>query len=94
MTAHLSPGDVIPGTRYRVISRLGEGAMGAIYAALHIDLEKRVALKTLLPEIAGVPEAVERFRQEARAASKIGSPFICDVTDFGELPDGQVFFVM
>lgn len=94
MTAHLSPGDVIPGTRYRVLSRLGEGAMGAIYAAEHIDLEKRVALKTLLPEIAQVPEAVERFRQEARAASKIGSPFICDVTDFGSLPDGQVFFVM
>jgi tetratricopeptide (TPR) repeat protein/tRNA A-37 threonylcarbamoyl transferase component Bud32 len=94
MTAHLSPGDVIPGTRYRVLSRVGEGAMGAIYAAEHIDLEKRVALKTLLPEIAQVPEAVERFRQEARAASKIGSPFICDVTDFGSLPDGQVFFVM
>ncbi|MDX2023532.1 MAG: protein kinase [Deltaproteobacteria bacterium] len=94
MTAHLSPGDVIPGTRYRVLSRVGEGAMGAIYAAEHIDLEKRVALKTLLPEIAQVPEAVERFRQEARAASKIGSPYICDVTDFGALPDGQVFFVM
>lgn len=94
MSAHLSPGDVIPGTRYRVLSRVGEGAMGAIYAALHIDLEKRVALKTLLPEIAQVPEAVERFRQEARAASKIGSPYICDVTDFGALPDGQVYFVM
>lgn len=94
MTAHLSPGDVIPGTRYRVLSRVGEGAMGAIYAAEHIDLEKRVALKTLLPEIAQVPEAVERFRQEARAASKIGSPYICDVTDFGALPNGQVFFVM
>ncbi len=94
MTALLSPGEVIPGTRYRVIARVGEGAMGAIYAAEHIDLEKKVALKTLLPEIARVPEAVERFRQEARAASKIGSPYICDVTDFGNLPDGQVFFVM
>ncbi len=68
--------------------------MGAVYQAEHVDLEKRVALKTLLAASARDPKAIERFRQEARAASKIGSPFICDVTDFGELPDGQVFFVM
>ena len=68
--------------------------MGAVYQAEHVDLEKCVALKTLLGAAARDPKAIERFRQEARAASKIGSPFICDVTDFGELPDGQVFYVM
>jgi tetratricopeptide (TPR) repeat protein len=68
--------------------------MGAVYLAEHVDLEKRVALKTLLAATAQDPKAIERFRQEARAASKIGNPFICDVTDFGSLPDGQVFFVM
>lgn len=68
--------------------------MGAVYAAEHVDLEKRVALKTLYGRSAKDPVAVERFRQEARAASKIGSPYICDVTDFGQLPEGQVFFVM
>jgi tetratricopeptide (TPR) repeat protein len=68
--------------------------MGAVYQAEHVDLEKRVALKTLLGAAAREPKTVERFRQEARAASKIGSPFICDVTDFGQLPDGQVFYVM
>ncbi len=68
--------------------------MGAVYQAEHVDLEKRVALKTLLANVARDPKAIERFRQEARAASKIGSPFICDVTDFGELPDGRVFYVM
>jgi serine/threonine protein kinase/tetratricopeptide (TPR) repeat protein len=90
----LPPGEIIPGTRYRIVTRIGAGAMGAVYQAEHVDLEKRVALKTLLASSARDPKAIDRFRQEARAASKIGSPFICDVTDFGELPDGQVFFVM
>ena len=90
----MPPGEIIPGTRYRIVTRVGAGAMGAVYQAEHVDLEKRVALKTLLANTARDPKAIERFRQEARAASKIGSPFICDVTDFGELPDGQVFYVM
>ncbi|HEX7596786.1 MAG TPA: serine/threonine-protein kinase, partial [Polyangia bacterium] len=90
----LPPGEIIPGTRYRIVTRVGAGAMGAVYQAEHVDLEKRVALKTLLAASARDPKAIERFRQEARAASKIGNPFICDVTDFGALPDGQVFFVM
>jgi serine/threonine protein kinase len=90
----LPPGEIIPGTRYRIVTRVGAGAMGAVYQAEHVDLEKRVALKTLLAASARDPSAIEHFRQEARAASKIGSPFICDVTDFGELPDGQVFYVM
>jgi serine/threonine protein kinase/tetratricopeptide (TPR) repeat protein len=90
----LPPGEIIPGTRYRIITRVGAGAMGAVYQAEHVDLEKRVALKTLLANVARDPQAIERFRREARAASKIGNPFICDVTDFGELPDGQVFYVM
>lgn len=68
--------------------------MGAVYEAEHVDLEKRVALKTLLGASARDAKAIERFRQEAKAASKVGSPFICDVTDFGELPDGQPFYVM
>lgn len=90
----LPPGEIIPGTRYRIVTRVGAGAMGAVYQAEHVDLEKRVALKTLLAASARDPKAIERFRQEAKAASKIGNPFICDVTDFGELPDGQVFYVM
>ncbi len=94
MQPMLPPGEIIPNTRYRIITRVGAGAMGAVYLAEHVDLEKRVALKTLHAASARDPKAIERFRQEARAASKIGNPNICDVTDFGELPDGQVFFVM
>jgi tetratricopeptide (TPR) repeat protein/tRNA A-37 threonylcarbamoyl transferase component Bud32 len=94
MIARLLPGQIIPGTRYRVLAKVGQGAMGVVYAAEHVDLEKRVALKLLAARIARRPDALERFRNEARTASKIGSPYICDVTDFGELTDGRLFLVM
>ncbi|HXU81950.1 MAG TPA: protein kinase, partial [Polyangia bacterium] len=94
MTARLLPGQIIPGTRYKVLAKVGQGAMGVVYAAEHVDLEKRVAIKLLAGRVAQRPDAVERFRNEARTASKIGSPYICDVTDFGTLEDGRVFLVM
>jgi tetratricopeptide (TPR) repeat protein/tRNA A-37 threonylcarbamoyl transferase component Bud32 len=94
MSARLLPGQIIPGTRYRILAKVGQGAMGLVYAAEHVDLEKRVALKLLAARIARRPESLERFRHEARTASKIGSPYICDVTDFGELEDGRLFLVM
>jgi tetratricopeptide (TPR) repeat protein/tRNA A-37 threonylcarbamoyl transferase component Bud32 len=94
MTARLLPGQIIPGTRYKVLAKVGQGAMGVVYAAEHVDLEKRVAVKLLAGRVAQRPDAVDRFRNEARTASKIGSPYICDVTDFGTLPDGRVFLVM
>jgi tetratricopeptide (TPR) repeat protein len=92
--SRLPLGQLIPGTRYRVRAKLGEGAMGEVYLAEHVDLEKKVALKLLNSIFARQPDSVERFRQEARAASKIGNPYICDVTDFGYTPDGRVFFIM
>ncbi|HVR03532.1 MAG TPA: serine/threonine-protein kinase, partial [Polyangia bacterium] len=90
----LGRGEVIPGTRYRILSKIGEGGMGSVYLSEHVDLEKKVALKLLRPDVARDAETLQQFRQEARAASKVGSPYICDVTDFGELADGRVFFVM
>jgi tetratricopeptide (TPR) repeat protein/predicted Ser/Thr protein kinase len=87
-------GGVIAGTQYRVLSRLGSGGMGTVYAAEHVALEKKVAIKVLRADLGNRPNAVDRLRDEARAASRIGSPFICDVTDFGQIPDGRVFFVM
>jgi tetratricopeptide (TPR) repeat protein len=87
-------GEVIPGTRYRILSKIGEGGMGSVYLSEHVDLEKKVALKLLRPDVARDAETLQQFRQEARAASKVGSDYICDVTDFGELGDGRVFFVM
>jgi tetratricopeptide (TPR) repeat protein/tRNA A-37 threonylcarbamoyl transferase component Bud32 len=92
--AGLPLGAIIPGSQYRVITKLGAGGMGSVYAAEHVALEKRVALKVLRSDTAHPQQAIDRLRDEARAASKIGSEFICDVTDFGQTPDGRVFLVM
>jgi serine/threonine protein kinase len=92
--AGLPLGAIIPGSQYRVITKLGAGGMGSVYAAEHVALEKRVALKVLRSDTAHPQQAIARLRDEARAASKIGSEFICDVTDFGQTPDGRVFLVM
>ncbi|MDJ0765240.1 MAG: protein kinase [Myxococcota bacterium] len=86
-------GKVIQG-RYRVLDQLGEGGMGVVYVAEHVEIEKKVALKILRDDFSKRPEVVERFRQEARSASKIGHPHIVDVTDFGQTESGGVFFVM
>lgn len=79
---------------YRLDTILGRGGMGTVYAGEHIYIKKPVALKILHPQFARYPEAVNRFLREARAASAINHPNIVDVTDFGVLPDGLVYFVM
>ncbi|HSC88452.1 MAG TPA: serine/threonine-protein kinase [Polyangiaceae bacterium] len=80
--------------RYRVDSLLGEGAMGRVYLAEHVLMRKRVALKVLHPELTAVPEIVQRFEREARAAAHIEHPNVAAGTDFGRLPDGSVFLVL
>ena len=80
--------------RYRVLEMLGYGGMGTVYLAEHVTIEKKVALKVLLPEFAGRSDLRERFLQEARAAARIGHENIVDITDFGTTPDGSAFFAM
>jgi hypothetical protein len=80
--------------KYYVEKKLGEGGMGAVYLCQHVLLEKAVALKVLHGEFARKPELVQRFMQEARAASKIRHENVIDISDFGATSDGIVFFVM
>jgi len=79
---------------YRLDKILGRGGMGTVYSGEHVYIRKQVAVKVLHPQFARYPEAVNRFLREARAASSINHPNIVDVTDFGVLADGLVYFVM
>lgn len=68
--------------------------MGIIYQAEHLLLEKQVALKVLRDDISLRPSVIERFRREAKSASKIGHPHIIDISDFGTTPSGASYYVM
>jgi len=91
--AGVRPGDVLAG-KYRIERVLGQGGMGVVVAAHHLQLDEKVALKLLLPEALSNPEAVSRFAREARAAVKIKSEHVARVIDVGELPNGSPYMVM
>ncbi|MFT3699864.1 MAG: serine/threonine-protein kinase [Kofleriaceae bacterium] len=80
--------------RYKIDKKLGEGGMGAVYLATHNILDKHVALKVLHGEFARKPDLVERFMQEAKAASRIRHENVIDISDFGATDEGLVFFAM
>ena len=79
---------------YELGAILGRGGMGTVYAGEHVYIGKKVAVKVLHKRFVRYEDAVKRFLREARAASAINHPNIVDVTDFGPMPDGGVFFVM
>lgn len=93
LAAPVRPGDLVA-EKYRVEETLGVGGMGVVVAARDEVLERRVAIKFLLPRLAGSDTAVQRFVREARAATRITSEHVVRLLEIDKLPTGTPFFVM
>jgi eukaryotic-like serine/threonine-protein kinase len=80
--------------KYRLEEKVGEGGMGTVYRATHIQMENTVAVKILHPQLSSDQTAVERFRREARSAAQIRHPHAVAVTDFGVTKNGGIAYLV
>ena len=80
--------------KYEIRGVLGAGSMGVVYHARHTTLGKDVAIKVLRRRLVSDKNVVRRFKQEARAASRLNHPNTIQILDFGELDDGELFMAM
>jgi serine/threonine-protein kinase len=80
--------------KYRLKEKVGEGGMGTVYRAVHVQMEHTVAVKILHPHLASDSVAMERFRREARSAAQIRHPNAVAVTDFGVTKDDGIAYLV
>jgi serine/threonine protein kinase len=80
--------------KYRLDEKVGEGGMGTVYRATHVQMENTIAVKILHPHLASDQTAIERFRREARAAAQIRHPNAVAVTDFGVTREGNIAYLV
>ena len=80
--------------KYRIESQLGRGGMGAVFAARHLALGQRVAIKVMLPDLLEDTDAVRRFAREARAAAALRSEHAVRIHDVGRSETGAPYLVM
>jgi serine/threonine-protein kinase len=92
-SVELLPGALLAG-KYRIERLLGRGGMGAVYAAQHELLCRRVAVKLLLTDTNQNPDGLQRFLNEARAAARLDSEHVARVMEFGTLDDGIPYMVL
>ena len=89
----LEPGRIIAG-KFRLTREIGQGGMGAVWAAVHQALGREVAVKFLHPQVDQSPSVAERFVSEARMVASIKHRFVVDVFDFGVTEDGLYYMVL
>jgi serine/threonine-protein kinase len=89
----IRPGGLVAG-KYRVDAMLGEGGMGTVWAATHVELGQRVALKLISSELARSADLLARFRAEAKAAAQLSSRYVVRMYDSGVTEDGRPYIAM
>jgi serine/threonine-protein kinase len=82
------------GDTYRILRKIGEGGMAAVYEAQHARIDRRFAIKVLHMKVARVPESLARFDREARIGSQLGHDHIVQVFDFNRTEEGSPYLVM
>src|SRR5262245_18585279 len=89
-----SDGELVPGTRYRVVALIGAGGMGSVYEVEHVELGKRFVLKAMLRNLTNRDDLVHRLRNEWRALGRLEHPNIVGVTDANVTTTSLPYFVM